>query len=40
LVLRGVPSGQYQWKLDYDMGANRRVTLNGQFELVAIPCEQ
>jgi hypothetical protein len=40
LVLRGVPSGQYQWKLDYDMGANRRVTLNGQFELVAIPSEQ
>lgn len=40
LVLRGVPSGQYQWKLDYDLGANRRVTLNGQFELVAIPGEQ
>jgi hypothetical protein len=40
LVLRGVPSGQYQWKLDYDLGANRRVTLNGQFELVAIPSEQ
>ena len=39
LVLRGVPSGQYQWKLDYDLGANRRVTLNGQFELVAIPGE-
>ena len=40
LVLRGVPSGQYHWKLDYDLGANRRVTLNGQFELVAIPSEQ
>lgn len=40
LVLRGVPSGQYQWKLDYDLGANRRVSLNGQFELVAIPSEQ
>ena len=40
LVLRGVPSGQYQWKLDYDLGANRRVTLNGQFELIAIPSEQ
>jgi len=40
LVLRGVPSGQYHWKLDYDLGANRRGSLNGQFELVAIPSEQ
>ncbi len=39
LVLRGVPSGQYQWKLDYDLTPNRRVTLTGQFELVAIPSE-
>jgi hypothetical protein len=40
LVLRGVPSGVYQWKLDYDMGSNRRASLNGQFELVAMPSEQ
>ena len=40
LVLRGVPSGQYQWKLDYDLGSNRRITLNGRFELVAMPSEQ
>jgi hypothetical protein len=40
LVLRGVPSGQYQWKLDYDLGANRRVSMSGQFELFAIPSEQ
>lgn len=39
LVLRGVPSGQYLWKLDYDLGSHRRVTLNGQFELVALPGE-
>lgn len=35
LVLRGVPSGQYRWKLDYDLKANQRITLNGQFELIA-----
>jgi len=39
LVLRGVPSGHYRWRLDDDQAANRRHTLQGQFELVAIPGE-
>lgn len=40
LVLRGVPSGQYQWTLDYDLGDKQHVSVNGRFELFAISGEQ
>lgn len=39
LVLRGLPGGQYKWQLDYELGASRRSSQAGAFELVAVPSE-
>jgi hypothetical protein len=39
LVLRGVPAGHYRWQLDYELGANQKIELVGQFELIAVHSE-
>jgi hypothetical protein len=37
LVFRGLPSGVYRWRIQHDVTASVKATINGQFELVAIP---
>jgi len=37
LVFRGLPAGVYRWRIQHDVSGNMKATINGQFELVAIP---
>ncbi len=37
LVFRGLPSGVYRWRIEHDVSTSMKATMNGQFELVAIP---
>lgn len=36
LVFRGLPPGQYQWQLQYDLGSGPRITQVGEFWVVAL----
>jgi len=37
LVFRGLPSGVYRWRIQHEVSAGMKASINGQFELVAIP---
>jgi hypothetical protein len=37
LVFRGLPSGVYRWRIEHEASTSMKATINGQFELVAMP---
>jgi len=39
MVLRGLPSGQYKWRMDYGLGADRTTHQEGEFQLVPVSSE-
>jgi hypothetical protein len=37
LVFKGLPSGQYRWRIEYEFLPGQKSRLEGQFELIAVP---
>lgn len=37
LVFKGLPSGQYRWRIEYEFLPGKKSRLEGQFELIAVP---